>query len=400
MTQLKKIKVVELRLGMFLHGFDGPWLKHPFWRSTFLLTEAADLRAAQQCGLDECWIDTARSKQEAATHTEKGQALPLAEPPGAAQANVAVSFEQELSRARLICGQARDATAAMFNEARLGRAIDPDSCLPLIEEITQSVSNNSYALISLVRLKTNDDYTYMHSVAVCALMVALAKNLGMDENGCRDAGLAGLLHDLGKANLPLELLNKPGKLSASEYDLVKRHPQYGHDLLVQSKLSNAAVLDVCLHHHEKIDGSGYPEGLKGDDISLLSRMGAVCDVYDAITSNRAYKPGWDPADSIAQMLSWHGHFDKKVLNAFIKTVGIYPSGSLVKLRSGTVAVVVEQNASALTKPIVKAFFSSKSGARIPIERIDLSGPGAREGIVGREPRDKYDAAFIDALWAG
>lgn len=342
----------------------------------------------------------ARSKQEATTRSEKVQALPLAEPPSTAQANFAVSFEQELSRARLICSQARGATAAMFNEARLGKAIDPDSCLPLIEEITQSVSNNSHALISLVRLKTNDDYTYMHSVAVCALMVALAKNMGMDENGCRDAGLAGLLHDLGKASLPLEVLNKPGKLSDAEYDMVKRHPQHGHDLLVQSKLANAAVLDVCLHHHEKIDGSGYPEGLKGDNISLLSRMGALCDVYDAITSNRPYKSGWDPADSIAKMLSWHGHFDKKVLTAFVKTVGIYPTGSLVKLRSGRLAVVVEQNESAFTKPIVKVFFSTKSGTRIPIEKIDLSGPGEHEGIVGHEPRDKYDAAFIDALWAG
>lgn len=400
MSVLKKIKVDDLRLGMYLHGFDGPWLKHPFWKSRFLLTETADLRAAQQCGLVECWIDTSRSVLHAEPLPPELLVAPPSPPAISPPIAVATSFQAELSRARSICDAARGATAAMFSEARLGNAVDPGACLPLIDEITRSISSNASALISLVRLKTSDDYTYMHSVAVCALMVALAKNLGMDEDGCREAGLAGLLHDLGKAGLPLDVLNKPGKLSEAEYAVVKGHPQIGFDMLRQGKLSNAAALDVCLHHHEKIDGSGYPEGLRGEQISLLARMGAVCDVYDAVTSNRPYKPGWDPADSISKMLSWHGHFDDKVLTAFIKTVGIYPTGSLVKLRSGKLAVVVEQNAAALTKPVIKVFFSTKAGVHIPVVELDLARPGASESIIGREPREEWDTTLIDALWAG
>lgn len=400
MTSIRKIHVSELQLGMFLHGFDGPWMKHPFWKSRFLLTDVSDVRAAQQCGLSECWIDISRGTGIADDRpTATAKPLPQALS-NAAPITVPASFEFELAKARLICNDARRATAAMFNEARLGNAIDPGSCLPLIEEITHSIANNASALISLVRLKTSDDYTYMHSVAVCALMVALAKNMGMSEDGCRDAGLAGLLHDLGKAGLPLDVLNKPGKLTDAEYDVIKSHPRIGANMLRQSKLTNAAALDVCLHHHEKIDGSGYPEGLCGDQISLLARMGAVCDVYDAITSNRPYKHGWDPADSVSKMLSWHGHFDEKVLTAFIRTVGIYPTGSLVKMRSGKLAVVMDQNASALTKPVVKLFFSTKAGVHIPVVQLDLSRPGVNDAIVGREPREKWDPTMIDALWAG
>src|SRR5439155_18292257 len=140
----------------------------------------------------------------------------------------------------------------------LGRAIDAEHCIPLVHDITESVFRNPGALVSLARLKTQDDYTYMHSVAVCALMVALARQLGLDEARCRDAGLAGLLHDTGKALMPPEVLNKPGKLTDAEFAMMKLHPQRGHELLSEGRAVVGAALDVCLHHHEKFDGSGYP----------------------------------------------------------------------------------------------------------------------------------------------
>lgn len=402
MSSLKKIKVVDLRIGMFLHGFDGTWLNHPFWKSKFLLSKLGDVHAAHSSGLLECWIDVSRGDD---------LVLPLAvaKVPGdpsveahevRARAVEAASLEQELRCAAILCRNARDATMSMFNEARLGNAIDTQDCLPLVAEIAESVLRNPGALISLARLKTTDDYTYMHSVAVCALMVALARSMGMDEAGCREAGMAGLLHDIGKAVVPPDILNKPGKLTDAEFEKVKCHPERGHDLLIKGRAASAAVLDVCLHHHEKIDGSGYPHRLQGDSISMLARMGAVCDVYDAITSNRPYKRGWDPAESVAKMISWKGHFDQAVLAAFIKTLGIYPIGALLKLRSGRLAVVVEQNPASLTKPVVKAFFSTKSAVYIPVERIDLARAPDGDVIVGREPRDKWELALIDELWAG
>ena len=172
----------------------------------------------------------------------------------------------------------------------------------------------------------------MHSVAVCALMVALSHHLNLDEDQTHEAGLAGLLHDLGKASMPSEVLLKPGKLTVEEFDIMKSHPAEGHRLLLESGFEGAVPLDVVLHHHERVDGSGYPHGLKGDQISIYSKMGAVCDVYDAITSNRPYKAGWEPADSIKRMGEWcEAQYDKDVFQAFVSSVGIYPVGSLVRL---------------------------------------------------------------------
>jgi HD-GYP domain-containing protein (c-di-GMP phosphodiesterase class II) len=241
----------------------------------------------------------------------------------------------------------------------------------------------------------------MHSVAVCAMMVALAKQLKLDEQQTRLAGLAGLMHDLGKAMMPMEILNKPGKLTKAEFDIVKQHPREGHRLLLTGENVDPAVLDVCLHHHEKTDGSGYPMGLKDADISLFAKMGAVCDVYDAITSNRPYKAGWDPAESLRRMAEWaKGHFDIQVFQAFVKSLGIYPIGSLVQLSSGRLGVVVEQTGKSLTTPTVKVFFSTKSNMRIIPELIDLSRPGVSEKIVSREDPAKWRFPDLNELWSG
>ena len=255
----------------------------------------------------------------------------------------------------------------------MGKALDTEHCLPLVNEIADSVQRNPGALVSLARLKTSDAYTFMHSVAVCALMVSLARQLQLSEAQAREAGMAGLVHDMGKALMPLEVLNKPGALTQEEFAIMKSHPEEGYKLLKEGGAVGPVSLDVCLHHHEKVNGRGYPKGLKGDEISLYAKMGAVCDVYDAITSNRPYKAGWDPADSLMKMAAWtkEGHFDERVFQAFVKSIGIYPTGSLVKLQSGRLAVVVEQGASSLLSPIVRVFFSTKSNQPIPVELLDL-----------------------------
>jgi putative nucleotidyltransferase with HDIG domain len=281
----------------------------------------------------------------------------------------------------------------------MGHAIDTAACLPLVNDVVGSVDRNSDALLSLCRLKLADEYTYMHSVSVCALMVALGKQLGLDEDTCRDAGMAGLLHDLGKAAMPQDILNKPGKLTDEEFTIIKSHPVKGHEMLLASGIENERVLDVCRHHHERIDGKGYPDKLPAERISLIARMSAVCDVYDAVTSNRPYKAGWDPAEAIAQMASWQGHFDPIVLQTFVKTIGIYPVGSLVRMASGKLGVVVEQNPKKLTAPKVKLFFSTNSGMPLMPKLVDLSESHVTDKIVARESPENWNFGYLNDLWA-
>jgi putative nucleotidyltransferase with HDIG domain len=309
-----------------------------------------------------------------------------------------VAMGDELKRAGKIVSKSKRAVTAMFNEARMGKALDAEQAMPLVEEISGSVSRNPGAIISLARLKDKDEYTYMHSVAVCALMIALARQLGLSEAETRDAGLAGLLHDVGKMMIPDKVLNKPGKLTDDEFTLVKNHPLEGHKLLLEGKNINAVTLDVCLHHHEKIDGSGYPHRLKADQISLFAKMGAVCDVYDAITSNRPYKNGWNPAESISRMTEWSkGHFDEHVFRSFVKSLGIYPIGSLVRLQSGRLAVVIDQTEKSLLTPKVRVFFSTKSNAHVPMQVLDLSHVSARDKILSPEDPAKWNFPNLDAM---
>jgi putative nucleotidyltransferase with HDIG domain len=311
-----------------------------------------------------------------------------------------VSSAKEMERAARICLESKAAVVTMFEEVRMGNAVDVGGARQLVEDISDSVARHPGAIISLARLKTADDYTYMHSVAVCAMMVALSRQLGLDEAQTRSCGMAGLLHDLGKVAMPIEVLNKPGKLTDAEFDIMKTHPTEGFKMLKASPNVDAVALEVVLHHHEKMDGSGYPEHLKGEQISLYARMGAVCDVYDAITSNRPYKTGWDPAESLRKMAEWKGHFDPKVFQAFVKSMGIYPVGSLVRLTSGRIGVVTEQSVKSLTTPMVKVFYSTKSGMRIMPYIADLSRPEGLEKIHQREDPDKWNFPDLNELWSG
>ena len=398
---LKKINTRDLQLGMHLHELCGSWMEHPFWRSKFTLTDPEDIRRIRASGITEVWIDVAKGIDlKEAVEEPVTDLLMAAEVAQHAAAPTPVSMSEELKRAAMICAKARHAVVSMFQEVRMGKAVSAEAAGELVEEISSSVLRNPGALISLARLKTADDYTYMHSVAVCALMVSLARQLELDDKDVREAGMAGLMHDLGKAKMPMAVLNKPGKLTDDEFRVIKSHPVEGHRLLVEGKTASAIVLDVCLHHHEKMDGSGYPDRLPGDQISLFAKMGAVCDVYDAITSNRPYKAGWDPAESIRKMTEWsRSHFDERVLQAFIKSIGIYPVGSLVKLGSGRLAVVVEQSEKSLLTPRVKVFFSTKSQTYIVPEVLDLSRPGVTEKIVGREDAAQWGIKNLDELWA-
>jgi len=417
---LKTIAVKDVRIGMFIHELKGPWMDHPFWSTKFVLADPNDLQKLLASPIKEVVIDTlwgldVESSQQATSSQMTDKEMAMLELDGPADGHLpaqgstrvspqpkaekikSVTLEVEREQAAKIIASSRNAIASMFKDLRMGKAIETEAVMPIVEEISASVARNVHALISLVRLKTVDDYTYMHSVAVCALMTALARELKLTDAEVKQAGLAGLMHDMGKAGIPLEILNKPGSLSDNEFHVVREHPKLGYDMLLKANISDPVTLDVCLHHHEKIDGSGYPEKLSSDQISLFAKMGGICDVYDAVTSTRAYKPAWDPGIALKRMASWSGHFDPVVFKAFVKSLGIYPIGTVVMLKSGRLAVVVRQNPDSLLKPVVKAFFSTKSKIHIPVIELDLSKN--MDEIVGNESVTAWGIGNIDHLWA-
>lgn len=410
---LKKIPVSEVQVGMFLHELAGTsWLKHPYWKSKFLIRTEAELERLRLSTVTHVWIDVALGSdvapapdtpalpQAAAPEAEpEPEPTPRPKPPPLPP----LSLERAVEKANEIKNYAKQEIKALYEQARLGHAITTGHLAPLVSDIAESVQRNPGVLTSLSRLKHMDDYTYLHSVTVCALMVALGQRLGLAEDELRVAGMAGLLHDVGKATIPLHILNKPGKLTPEEFEVIKQHPRAGFDMLAgESGGGGEASRDVALHHHETISGRGYPEGLAGDQISLMARMGAICDVYDAITSNRPYKAGWEPSQAIHSMAGWAkaGQFDQRVFEGFVRSVGIYPTGSLVKLQSGRLAVVLEQHPSSALTPRVKVFFSTAFKLYIVPQIVDLARPGNIERIVGRELPETWGIDNLDELWTG
>lgn len=380
---IKRIPVFELKLGMLVQELHGSWLKHPFWKTKFLLEDAEDLMLLKTCGIAEVSIDVDKSISEPGQLPRseikpEARTQPAARPPKSSPKGSLFRLQEEAARAQELCNQSKKAVADMFREARMGKAISMDTAHEVVDQITASVERHPRALITLARLKTADDYTYMHSVAVCAMMIALAKEIGMSARQIRLAGAAGLLHDVGKMAVPDLILNKPGSCTDSEFGIIKSHPVKGAEILALAGGVESEVIDVCLHHHEKIDGSGYPHGLKQEQISQLARMG--------------------PAEFIQRMAQWKGHFAADLLKAFIKATGIYPVGSLVRLSSQRLAVVIEQNEGQMLKPKVKAFFSLRSNLPIAQLVIDLSAPGIDDRIESCEPFEKWSFPYLNDLW--
>ncbi|RAM62177.1 phosphodiesterase [Herbaspirillum rubrisubalbicans] len=395
---LKKIKTEDLVLGMYFCGFEAAWLDHPFWKNKFLLKNESELKQAHESGIAYCWIDPTRgldvAERDSAQEQDESPASiepePLPEPPEP-------GIDIALLDAAALRENAKKATMAMFSAARMGKVLDMDRCVSVVEEIAGSVVQSPNGLLSVLRLKLADEYTYLHSVAVCALMVALGRTLGLDETACREAGLGGFLHDVGKAFLPQEVLNKPGRLTDEEFSQIKKHPELGYKYLSLDPNVPDYARDVCLHHHEKMDGSGYPESLRAGSISLYSRMAAICDVYDALTSDRPYKRAWDPAEAISSMATWTGHFDRAMFLAFVKTLGIYPVGSIVKLESGRSGFVIRQNAQDLTRPVLKVFRYNDNMEMSDTEILDLMATPEADTIVARGGEEWARLSHLDAM---
>lgn len=393
---LKKVDASQLKVGMFIHDLDCGWMEHPFVRSQFLLSCDSEIRKIIDARIRSVVIDCQRGTDVDAPTLAQAAAATEAEVTALAatvSSTVKVSVGEELQRAATVRRQAVDLVRTVMQDARLGKAVELDQVSPVVQNITESILRNAGALLGLLQIKNKDDYTFLHSVSVCALLVAFCRSRKMDEDSIYQAGIGGLLHDTGKALVPDTILNKAGSLTDAEFEIVKRHPRDGHEILLRTPGIGAIPLDITLHHHERRDGSGYPDRQAEGAISELAQMAAIVDVYDAITSERCYHKGMPAAEALRKIYEWSKfHFNPALAQEFMRCVGIYPVGTLVLLESGRLGVVVEAHPTSLLTPKVNVFFHTKQRAYIRPEVVDLSkgvGFGGADRIVRHEAAEKW-----------
>jgi HD-GYP domain-containing protein (c-di-GMP phosphodiesterase class II) len=282
------------------------------------------------------------------------------------------SLAREVPAARRLYAESLRHVHGFMDAVRQGTEVDPRECAPFVNGFIDSVFRNESAAATLFKLRDYDAYTYTHSLNVSVLAVLLGKRLGLDKIALSEVGVAAMLHDLGKARIPEAILNKPGKLTPTEFAVMKTHPEQGHALLQGRPGMTEPMLRAVLEHHERRDGTGYPRGLKEQDIGLYSRIVSVADVYDALTSRRVYKEPMAPAKALGLMYQWRDRdFTPLVIEQFIRCLGVYPLGSLVQMSSGEHALVVGTNPLLPTRPVVRVILDAKMRSK-PTRTVDLS----------------------------
>lgn len=387
---IKKIDVSDLCVGMYVHDLNREWLHHPFLRNRFLVKSERDIEQIAALGVRKIYIDTELGRDVPAL-----QSIEYAESPTEDRLHELartlkrtaprVSVQEEMRQARHLVKEANTMVHGILQDCRLGKRIELEKTQPIVASIAESILRNPDAMVSLLRIKQADKYTYQHSVAVGTLLISFCQALGIDRNDIDLAGIGGLLHDVGKMKIPQHILNKPGKLSEREFAMMKTHVDEGRLILENTRGISPISIHIALEHHEHYDGSGYPLGLKGDEISHYGQMAAIVDVYDALTSNRVYHAGSEPTAVLKQLLEDGGqHFDMPLVHSFIRTIGIYPVGALVKLENQDLAVVIEQHHEDLLHPRVKSIFSCRLHSFIRPKDYDLSSPGCQQRIIGYE----------------
>lgn len=375
---IKQIRADQLQPGMYIHDLNCGWLDHPFISNAFAVRDQATVDKIINLGIRELYIDTlkgadvwaAPTQQEVNADLER-RLREIAEKRAAKP--VVSELREETARARRLHGEANKVVRQVMDDIRMGQAIQVERFKPLIENTVDSIFRNQDALLPLVRLKSHDDYTFEHSVSVCALLVAFGRALQLPKEVIKEVALGGLLHDVGKACVPEEILNKPAKLSEAEFSRMQQHVVLGVGLLEKTGGISDTAMRVVGEHHERFDGTGYPGRLIGEAISPYGQMAAIVDVYDAISSERVYHKGMPPPQALKKLLEWSSHhFNPQLVKTFIRAIGIYPTGTLVQLESKRLGVVIEQNDGNLLEPMVRVFYHAGQQHYIPPEIIDLA----------------------------
>lgn len=393
---IKKICIRELHPGMYVHDLNCSWITHPMYPTRFKVKSDNEIEKLIELGVSTLYIDSAMGSDapHAATEDDVRDAVEaalfkIADTPCEAVSSQVILTREELASARQIHVEANQTIQGIMSDIRLGKHSEMENIEPAIQGIVDSIFRNSGALIQLGGIRTKDQYTFAHSVNVCALLTAFSRTLKLGNDITRKIGIGGMLHDIGKMSVPDAILNKPGRLTEGEFDEMREHVQYGLDTLSEVSWIPPIALQVTAQHHERYDGTGYPASLKGSQISQFGQMAAIVDVYDAISSVRIYHQAMDPVLAIRKIQEWsEQYFNTELVSHFVRSVGIFPLGTLVRLESGLLAIVIEHSAANLLCPAVRVVYDTRRQWQLDPYDLDLSQQTA-DRIVGYEPPEKW-----------
>jgi putative nucleotidyltransferase with HDIG domain len=429
-----KIPIMKLSVGMLVTSLDKPWYATPFVSHRMRMTTQADVDMIKACGVkiveieveeaedrktvvapaavrhcdvppgvpigtqssktepQDChWNGTASPSSSGRTMEAAGAVVSAGRSAATAVTDsdpveristrsveatdlVPTSFEQELAVAKAGYRQTKQIVQQAMTEAKMGRAFNSEAVVTAVDSLVGSVLRNPDALTSLARLKSFDEYTYYHSVNTCVLALAVGRNLRMNRDDLQRIAFGMLLHDIGKTQLPAELLNRPDRLEEDDLAQVKRHVEQGAEYLSRTVKVEPPVLLPVLEHHERLDGSGYPYGKKRHQLSEFGMIAGVVDVYDALTSDRPYRKAVTPHHALQMLydMTRRGLLDAAFVERLIRCIGIYPVGSCVQLNTGEVAIVSRMNQTQTLNPVVVVIRESTAGPNVTPKTLDLS----------------------------
>lgn len=393
MLNQTKINVKDLQLGMYVAKLDRPWVGTPFSFQGIKVNSTNEIAEIQQICI-YVYVDAEKSTLQARKklasfghsianvkskpklkkvanrdtdnqeHSEDIEIIvPSADP----------KFQQHMQQALDTHGAAHDHIKSIMTDVHNGESVDVNHAKNIVNQLALNVIKNPTALMWLTQLKNRDEYTAIHSLNVCILSLCFGRYMGLDHSQLTDLGLGAMLHDIGKLKVPLEVLNKPGRLTGDEFQIVKRHTVYGYDLLKNKDGLTSSILNTIKHHHERVDGKGYPSLMAGENIGYHTRMVSVVDAYDAITSKRSYKDAASSHCAVNFLYEKSGtNFDNDLVSQFIKYIGIYPIGSIVELTSGQVGVVVTDNKQNQLLPVILLLLDEHKHAYDKSKYINLA----------------------------
>jgi len=397
---IKKIRIEELKTGMYIHDFNCGWLNHPFLSNSMFIDSEEVIRKAVDNGIREVYIDTGKGHDAENAPTEEevkreiqAEISRVVEPEKLNRDSV--PLHEEFIAAKEIKSEAKETIRNIMDDIRFGRQIKTEKAGHVMDKMIDSIFRNQDALINLGRIKEKDEYTFMHSVSVGVLMISFGKHLGFEVPLLKEIGMGAMLHDVGKMIVPQAILHKEESLTEDEFQMMKKHAEYSRRLLEQAPGMADNSIIVAAQHHERQDGTGYPLGIKGEEISYYSRATAIADVYDAMTSKRCYQDKFPPTEVLKKLFEWSSHhYDRELVQQFIRCMGIYPVGTLVRLESGLIGVVLKHGEKSLLHPVVRVVYNIRTGefVRTPYD-VDLSRPSVKTGedrIANYESPGRFD----------